>query len=76
MALTEHQKRYMKNRRANLRARGICVDCQKNAAKPGVNGRGKPFVCCDDCLQQRRTRWHDGAMPPLLRAIQNSERVH
>jgi hypothetical protein len=76
MALTEHQKRYMKNRRRELRDRGICVDCQERHAKSGENRYGKPFVCCEQCLQARRDRYHNGAMPPLFRAIEKSEQVH
>ena len=83
--LTSKQKRYAKKRRAEMRARGICVDCQKNPIKPpesssaaGSGGAKKlrPHSCCETCLQARRTRWHEGTMPPLFRAIARSEQVH
>jgi hypothetical protein len=76
MALTENQKRYMKDRRARLAKRGICVDCQNRRVKPGLSQRKKPHVCCEVCLQARRDRWTNGAMPPLFRAIEKSERIH
>jgi hypothetical protein len=76
MALTEHQKRYQQKRRERMRQRGTCVDCQQRPAKLGKNRSGKPFTCCEECLQARRDRWHDGAMPPLFREIQKTEIVH
>lgn len=76
MALTEHQKRYQRKRREKMRLLGKCVDCQQRPAKPGKNRSGKPYTCCDTCLQARRDRWHDGTMPPLFRAIRNADLVH
>ena len=40
---------YMRQRRAALKARGICVDCQNTPAKEGR-------TLCDFCLEQRRVR--------------------
>jgi hypothetical protein len=74
--LTDHQKRYQKLRRARMRERGTCVDCQQRPAKPGRNLRGKPFTCCETCLQARRDRSNAGAMPPLFRSIQKADQVH
>jgi hypothetical protein len=78
MALTEKQRRYMRDRRARLRDRGTCVDCQQRPAKPGKNRSGKPYTCCETCLQARRDRYHEGSMPPLFRAIPelNLRKVH
>lgn len=59
---------YMKNRRVDLRARGICVDCGKGKAH--VEEKGKRHVCCDVCLQARRDRWREGSKPPLIKLIE------
>jgi hypothetical protein len=59
---------YMKDRRARLRAQGVCVDCQKNKAH--VDEKGKCHVCCDVCLAARRARWRNGAKPPLIKLIE------
>jgi len=40
---------YMRQRRAALKLRGICVDCQNTPAKARR-------VLCDFCLEQRRDR--------------------
>lgn len=49
MPTRKHMNGYMKERRARLKEKGICVDCQSSPAK-------KPHVCCDFCLGQRRDR--------------------
>lgn len=49
MPTRAHMNDYMKQRRAALKLKGICVDCQSSPAK-------KPHVCCEFCLQQRRDR--------------------
>jgi hypothetical protein len=76
MALTEHQKRYQQLRRDKMRKAGKCVDCQQRPAKLGTNRSGKPYTCCETCLQARRDRWQDGAMPPLILAMRKAELVH
>lgn len=65
----------MKTRRLELRERGICVDCQWRAVKPGRNRQGKAHTCCETCLAARRDRWHNGAVPPLFRAIRKAEEM-
>jgi len=54
-----------KTRRADLRARGICVDCGKGKAH--VDEKGKRHVCCDVCLAARRIRSRNSSKPPLLK---------
>jgi hypothetical protein len=49
-------KTWMQNRRADLRAAGMCVDCGKLPVKPGVSHRGKPHSCCQNCLNARSER--------------------
>lgn len=55
-------------RRADLRARGICVDCGRGKAH--VDEKGKRHVCCDVCLQARRDRQREGSKPPLIKLIE------
>jgi hypothetical protein len=55
-------------RRADLRARGICVDCGKGKAH--VDEKGKRHVCCDVCLAARRKRAKEGKKPPLIKLIE------
>jgi len=57
-----------RRRRAALRARGICPDCQKNRAH--VDAKGKRHVCCEACLVARRERQRNAAKPPLLRLVE------
>lgn len=59
-------------RRADLRARGICVDCGKNKAHVDPETK-KKHVCCDACLQARRDRYREGSKPPLLKLIEKAE---
>jgi hypothetical protein len=47
---------YMKARRAELKAKGICVDCQDKPVKQPEEKK-KPHVCCESCLEARRARW-------------------
>jgi hypothetical protein len=42
-------REYFRNRREQMKARGICVDCQKRP----VEGE---HVCCGLCLEARRVR--------------------
>jgi hypothetical protein len=42
-------REYMRNRRAKLKAEGICVDCQNTPAETGR-------TLCGGCLHDRRTR--------------------
>jgi hypothetical protein len=60
--------------RADLRRRGICVDCRKNDAFVNPETR-KVHVCCSDCLEKRRDRCKNGPKTPLLKLIEkvNSE---
>lgn len=68
----EAMNKYMAERRAELKERGICVDCQKARVSPPPAGQ-RPHVCCDTCLEARRSRWRanrrviplpfDGAFP-------------
>ncbi len=62
MPLTEHQKLWHANRRADLRARGMCEDCGKGPIKPGFSQQNKPHRCCETCLQARCDRWATAAM--------------
>lgn len=65
-------RQYMKDRRAELRRRGICVDCQRS--KVHVNEKTKqPHSLCKDCLQARRDRWRNGSKPPLLKLIEKAQ---
>jgi hypothetical protein len=50
---------YMKQRRAMLKEKGICVDCQQSPAQ-------KPHVCCQCCLDQRRDRENIRRRSPSL----------
>lgn len=79
MALSEEKKRYMRLRRAGLKRRGICVDCQREPVKPGERRPGKKHILCESCLQQRRDREKSGrrraSIPPLLLAIEDAERT-
>lgn len=54
-ARRERLNKYMKGRRAELRDRGICVDCQTDPVKPCEPGK-KRHVCCKSCLRQRSDR--------------------
>jgi hypothetical protein len=56
--------KYMKARRAALKEKGICVDCQDQPVKPPEPGK-RPHVCCVDCLQARcdRERVRDKSLP-------------
>lgn len=60
---------YMKDRRAKLRADGICVDCQKNKAHVDPETK-KRSVLCEDCKRARRDRWRNGSKPPLIKLIE------
>jgi hypothetical protein len=40
-------------------------------AEASRNGK-KPSLC-DSCSDARKLRWHNGAVPPLLRLIQKAE---
>lgn len=46
MPLTPKQKEYMKNRRVALKARGVCLNCEKNQAETGT-------VHCPACKIRR-----------------------
>jgi hypothetical protein len=50
------RKNYMKERRARLRAEGICVDCQDEEVKPDPEHPEKKHVVCDTCREARRKR--------------------
>lgn len=58
-------KKYFKERRAVLKAMGICVDCQVEPAAKAEPGK-KPHVCCENCLKQRRDRWINGRVGASL----------
>ena len=49
MRTRDKLNKYMKSRRAALKEKGICVDCQNTQTKDG-------HVCCTFCLDQRRER--------------------
>jgi hypothetical protein len=55
----DHMNEYMKQRRAALKEKGVCVDCQSAPVK-------KPHVCCDFCLGQRRERERVRRSSPML----------
>ena len=59
MPSRRHMNSYMKQRRAELKEKGICVDCQNTPAK-------KDHVCCEFCLAQRREREKSRVTGPLL----------
>lgn len=48
----------MSRRRAELKAKGICVDCQSDPVEPAKPGK-KPHTLCKTCLAQRRDRAAD-----------------
>jgi hypothetical protein len=50
------RNKYMKERRARLRAEGICVDCQKEEVKPDPAHPEKKHVTCETCRGDRRIR--------------------
>lgn len=67
----EERNAEQKSVRADLRRRGICVDCRKEKAH--VDEKGKRHVCCDGCLEARRDRQRNGSKPPLLKLIEKAE---
>jgi len=56
MSTRAHLNKYMKERRARLRAEGICVDCQKNEVKPDPEHPERKHVTCGTCREARRKR--------------------
>lgn len=49
------RNKYMKERRAKLRAEGLCVDCQKRKVHANKKTK-KQHVLCKICLAVRTTR--------------------
>jgi hypothetical protein len=49
---------YMSKRREEMKAKGICVDCQSEPVKKAKPGR-KPHTLCENCMEQRRDRARD-----------------
>ncbi len=68
----EEYNRAMRERRADLKARGWCVDCGKHPARRMPPGEvvKRPPTLCETCAEARRVRAKCGVMPPLLRQIQ------
>lgn len=61
MAAREAMNKYMAKRRARLKEEGICVDCQTAKVSPPPAGQ-RPHVCCNACLEARRSRWRANHM--------------
>jgi hypothetical protein len=53
-----------RERRADLKARGICVDCQFEPVDPAEEGK-PAHVCCRTCLEARRTRFKASVPAPF-----------
>jgi len=49
-------REYNKKRKANLKAKGICVNC---TVKPA----SKPHVCCEKCLEKKRINSMEKKIP-------------
>jgi len=60
----EFNKR-QKQRRAELKEKGLCVDCGYEPVQPQELGK-PPHACCGFCLQARRSRWKSGGAMPQL----------
>jgi hypothetical protein len=48
----------MSKRRAELKAKQICVDCQSEPVKKAKPGK-KPHALCENCMEARRERARD-----------------
>lgn len=62
-------REYFKKRRAAMRAKGICVDCQLRPVQYGTARQGKLHVLCTTCLEARRERYRNGGIPPLMKQM-------
>lgn len=66
IARRRYLNKYQKTRRATLRQKGICVDCQKNKVPPPESETARKHVCCESCRRARRERWSAAKLQPVL----------